>query len=179
MCLISLGSLVCHLPPTGNPVVTLFDEFFAAVQTLEEQTVPYAVVGGIALAFHNLPRFTQDIDLLALPEAATAADAALLACGFFESAEPWTFTNTAVTLHRYTKTAGEDFVLIDLLIGHEPRHRVIVERALTLSSQNGVVRLARQEDLIWLKQQRGSRQDLVDIENLTHDQNRTGDAGTE
>lgn len=42
----------------------LYEEFFRIVQALESGHVPYAVVGGIAMGFHDRPRFTRDIDLL-------------------------------------------------------------------------------------------------------------------
>jgi hypothetical protein len=48
----------------------------------------------------------------------------------------------------------------------------VIEQSIIDESPAGNVRLARREDLIWIKQLRSSPQDLVDIENLrkSHDQ---------
>ena len=34
------------------------------VETLHQEEIPYALCGGMALAVHGHPRFTQDLDLL-------------------------------------------------------------------------------------------------------------------
>ena len=46
----------------------LYKEFFHLIRKLNEQEASYSVVGGIALAFHSLPRFTRDIDILGVKE---------------------------------------------------------------------------------------------------------------
>jgi hypothetical protein len=42
----------------------LYDEFFSLIEAFDAASVPYAVCGGIAVAIHGYPRFTEDIDLL-------------------------------------------------------------------------------------------------------------------
>ena len=49
--------------------------------------------------------------------------------------------------------------------------RQIVEAAIEQPWSDGVVKVARKEDLIWMKQQRGSDQDRVDIRKLEDDAN--------
>ena len=44
--------------------MNVFEEFIHLVKELEAQEVRYALVGGVAMAFYNQPRFTRDIDLL-------------------------------------------------------------------------------------------------------------------
>ena len=44
--------------------MNLYDEFFALVEAFEESGIAYAVIGGFAMAFHDEPRFTEDIDIL-------------------------------------------------------------------------------------------------------------------
>jgi hypothetical protein len=39
----------------------LHDEFFSIIEAFEENDITYVVIGGIALAFHDKPRFTKDI----------------------------------------------------------------------------------------------------------------------
>ncbi|RZO66950.1 MAG: hypothetical protein EVA71_11810, partial [Limisphaerales bacterium] len=45
----------------------LYREFFQIIRKLNEHDAAYSVVGEIALAFHSLPRFTRDIDILGTP----------------------------------------------------------------------------------------------------------------
>ncbi len=153
--------------------MNVFDEFLSIARELERRGVRYALVGGVALAYHAIPRTTQDIDLLVVPETADAVAAALESMGYFESAQPWTFPSTNITLRRFMKTAGTRRLLVDLMVGNEPRHREIVARAITADAPQTVVRVAGKDDLIWLKRQRDSLQDRADIERLSHDEDRT------
>ena len=43
-----------------NPVI---ESLFKTVDTLEEEQTPYAVMGGLAVRIHALPRPTQAVDL--------------------------------------------------------------------------------------------------------------------
>lgn len=152
--------------------MNLFDEFYSIVKSLDMAGIPYAVVGGLAMAFHDQPRFTRDIDLLVVSDDISRVSKALEAVGYLAASDPWTFTNSGLTLHRYIKTQGEDHLIVDILVGDQPRHRQIVAAASEQPWSQGVVRLARKEDLIWMKQQRGSDQDNVDIRRLEHDEDR-------
>ena len=154
----------------------LYREFFALVRKLNEARIEYAVVGGIALAFHAQPRFTRDIDILAKPADLDAYARVFAELGYFKTGQPWTFSNTNITLHRFGKPSADhpdELILVDLLIGNDEVHRKIIERSLSDTSAAGRVMLATKEDLIWMKKQRGSKQDEADIENLEseHDKN--------
>jgi hypothetical protein len=147
----------------------LYREFFRAIEALNEKDVEYCVVGGIALAFHARPRFTRDIDILAKRTDLPLCREIFRSLGYSETGIPWTFKNTAITLHRFTKPSeedDEDMIVMDLLLGHEDRHNEIIDRSLSDDSFAGKVRLARKEDLIWMKTIRGSKQDEADIEQL-------------
>ena len=147
----------------------LFREFFALIRKLNEAGVEYAVVGGVALAFHAQPRFTKDIDILAKPTDLAAYERIFAGLGYFKTATPWTFANTNITLHRFGKPSSDDpegLILVDLLIGNEEIYQQIIERSLSDESAAGKVMLANKEDLIWMKKLRGSKQDEADIEKL-------------
>ena len=75
-----------------------------------------------------------------------------------------------MTLHRYAKTDGEDHLVLDILRGPHIRHREIVDAATDQRWSKGVVKVVRKEDLVWLKEQRGSDQDRVDIRKLKDDE---------
>ena len=149
--------------PSPEEPLDLYEEAFALFAALETAGVPYCLIGGVALGFYVNPRYTMDIDFLTTPEAAATAAAAVTACGFKESAEPWTFRSTGVTLWRFVKFAGPQHLLVDLLYGGDERTRRVIAGALRDDSARGPVRVAAADDLIWLKQQRSSPQDLADI----------------
>lgn len=44
--------------------MNVFHEFYKVAERLRANDVRYALVGGVAMAFHTRPRFTKDIDLL-------------------------------------------------------------------------------------------------------------------
>jgi hypothetical protein len=152
--------------------MNLFDEFFWIVRELGKHNIAYSVVGGIAMAFHAEPRFTRDIDLLVARKEMRKVKRLLQRLGYFESSKPWRFENTRLTLHRFMKTEGEDHLVADILTGEEPRYREIIENSIEAEWADGFVRVARKEDIIWMKQQRGSDQDRVDIKRLKDDKDR-------
>lgn len=146
--------------------MNLFDEFFKIVESFEKMDLNYAVVGGIAMAFHDQPRFTKDIDILVMPEDLEKITTIFEEIGYFESSAPWTFKNINLTLHRFMKVDGEDFLGVDILVGNEEKHRDVVKNALEEKSERGVVKIANKNDLIWMKKMRNSDQDKVDIKRL-------------
>ena len=149
--------------------MNLFYEFFKIIEQFEKIGLQYAVVGGIAMAFHDQPRFTRDIDILVLPEDLEKICSVFEDIGYFESSAPWTFKNTKLTLHRFMKVEGKDFLVVDILIGNEVKHREIVKNALSEIHEKGVVKIAAKNDLIWMKKIRNSDQDKVDIKRLAND----------
>ena len=149
----------------------LYREFFKIVEALNEADLSYAVVGGLAMAFHDVPRYTKDIDILGLPQDVDAYTEVFNKLGYSVSGNPWTFNECQLTMYRFIKPSEDEaFVVIDLLIGNLPEHQEIVERVVLDDSYIGKVKLASREDLIVLKKLRNSSQDKVDIENLSHEQ---------
>jgi hypothetical protein len=49
-------------------MTSLLEEFANFTETLNRQSIDYAICGGWAMAIHGLPRATVDIDLLILTE---------------------------------------------------------------------------------------------------------------
>jgi hypothetical protein len=122
------------------------------------------------MAFHSEPRFTKDIDILLDQNNFNNARETLLQEGFIESAEPWTFDKTDLTLHRFFKRIKQDELVIDLLVAGTEGLKRVIERAVCAESEDGVICVARKEDLILLKQIRNSKQDQADIERLENEQ---------
>jgi hypothetical protein len=149
--------------------MNVFDEFSEVAAQLEEQHIRYALVGGVAVAFYAEPRFTQDIDFLLDPNNFETVRAILAKSGYSESAKPWTFQGTALTLHRFIKVVDNDLMIIDILIAGDQTLLEIIANAIEARSEHGVALVARKADIIWLKKQRNSLQDQADIERLNNE----------
>ncbi len=92
--------------------MNVFYEFSKIVKQLEEQKIQYALVGGVAMAFHAEMRFTKDIDILLAPQDLERIRKILGAEGYFESASPWTLQHTPLTLRRFVKIQGNEEMVI-------------------------------------------------------------------
>ncbi len=146
--------------------MNIFEEFQKIVSVIDDNNLEYALVGGVAMAFHDEARFTRDIDIMLLPGDIDVLISLLSGIGYSESASPWTFRKTDMTLHRFVKIDGDECMQLDVLTANMLRTRKILKNALTAESVYGTVRVASREDLIWMKSRRSSDQDLADIKRL-------------
>ena len=153
--------------------MTLYDEFYSIITTLNQHRIPYAVVGGLALMFYTEPRFTKDIDILVHNKDLPRLVAAIEKIGYAESAQPWTFENTQLTLHRFINIDGSSHSLLDILVCKDSSHENIIKQAQRMKLKNRSVRVAQAQDIIWLKEKRNSDQDKIDIKNLSYDKHRS------
>ncbi len=149
--------------------MNLYDEFFALIPYLNKLGVRYAIVGGVAMSFHGRPRFTRDVDVLLHPDDLSLIRMVFDRLGYRETAEPWTFRKTNLTLHRFLKVHGEDEMMMDVLLANSPEHQKVIANAISAPAEDGAVRVAGTSDLIALKQARNSDQDRVDIRGLEDD----------
>jgi hypothetical protein len=146
--------------------MNLYDEFSAIVKAFQKRKVRFAIVGGLAMAFYDEPRFTRDIDVLLHSEDEGKMVDALSSLGYFESAKAWKFRNLPIVLRRFVKTRGEEFIPVDILVGKTKRIDAMVGNAVNQPWSKGKVSVATKEDIIKLKMSRGSDQDKVDIKKL-------------
>ncbi|MCL5270309.1 MAG: nucleotidyltransferase [bacterium] len=154
--------------------MNLYDEFCHVVTEFQKAEVQFAVVGGLALAFYDQPRFACDIDLLVHSGDVNTMIGAFRGADYIESAVPVSFPAIPMVMRQFFRYSGEDYLIIDLLIGQNERCDAIVDQAIEQPWEEGKVRVVRREDLIWLKKQRGSDQDEVDIRKLSDDKTRNG-----
>jgi hypothetical protein len=147
-------------------MLNLFKEFFGIAHAFEEQGIRYAVIGGFAMAFHNLIRATDDLDYLILTDDVEKAIALAKGAGFNESGAPITFQSSGMTLHRLVKFMSTDHIIVDLLSGNTEEYHDIISNAVVIDAGDGPVHVAAIDDLIRLKQKRGSVIDNDDIRRL-------------
>ena len=150
--------------------MNVFLEFHKIVQGLQQEKVKYAVIGGVAMAFHSYARFTQDIDILTKSSELDRIKEILSKEGYVLSSDPWKFRDQ-VELHRFLKVDEDgDEMIIDIMVSGSERHDRVIDEALeAFSKETGIVRVAQKDDLIWLKSQRNSAIDKADIETLQNE----------
>ncbi len=148
----------------------VFSEFEQLARIFAEKHIPYALIGGVAMAFHVQPRFTKDIDFLITPDQLPVVSSTLKSLGYLASADPWKFRNAELILHRFLKPALDDEFFVDVLVATSPGTALIVNQAQLIESpDHPSIRLARREDLIYLKKLRYSALDQADIALLQHE----------
>ena len=142
----------------------VFAEFEQRARELSNRSIPYALVGGVAMAFHIRPRFTKDIDFLIKSAHAAPMTALLMSMGYLPPADPWRIPRTHLALHRYVKSVPDDEFFVDVLVAESPEMEAIVDRALVVAPPNHPpARIAQRADIIQLKKLRSSPLDQADI----------------
>lgn len=145
----------------------LFGELTSLLSALDDKGVDYALCGGLAMAVHGYPRATVDIDLLILAQDTDAAFAAADSLGYTFRAQPMTFSEGAVEIRRISKVdpdTGESLPLDFLLV--TPTIASVWNDRRKVGWEGGDLWVASREGLIFLKELRGSKQDIADIEHL-------------
>src|SRR5680860_246917 len=130
-------------------MINLYDEFFSLVEPFEEHNISYAVIGGFAMAFHDIPRFTEDIDILISTESLEKADDILEKLDFLRSTYPHHFTYTTLTLYRYVKTFDDDYLILDLLSGKENRFKKMLNNSVSYKWKRGKVAVVDRDCLLY------------------------------
>ena len=150
--------------------MNLYDEFFSIVEAFEKNDITYAVIGGFALAFHEKPRFTEDIDALVSHNDLEKSKKLLEDLRFFRSTDPHPFLKTSLVLHQFVKTIENDYLILDLLAGKDDKFEDFLKNNINFDWEKGTVSVISREDLIRLKEMRNSDQDKVDIKQLRNDE---------
>jgi hypothetical protein len=144
-------------------MIDLYDELHRVVRALDGAGVAYALVGGLALSLHARARSTDDIDVLIAERDLGAATTAIRPSGYEARMAPFTVAKGRLRIQRYLKTVGAEIVLVDALLAREAEHTEMLERAISMDSDSGRLRVVTRDDLRTLKRMRGSPQDLADL----------------
>jgi hypothetical protein len=146
----------------------LFRELTDLLTSLQDAEIDYALCGGLAMAVHGYPRATVDIDLLILAADAEAALGVAESLGYSLRAQPMSSSGGDVQIRRISKVepdTGEpipiDFMLVTPAIAEVWNDR----RKMTWEA--GDLWVVSRAGMITLKELRGSKLDLADIEHLS------------
>jgi hypothetical protein len=142
------------------PTSRLGNQLKEAIASLERIPVPFALIGGLALATHKVVRATQDVDLLTDGRHAEAIDQALIKLGY-------------QCLHRSIDASNylRDDQRLDLLYATRPLARRLLAGAPEVDTAFGKLHVISAEGLIafklqgWVNNPRRG-QDLEDIRAL-------------
>lgn len=144
--------------------MTLFEQLAAITRQLEAAEIPYALVGGLAVAVWGAPRATQDIDLLVRPEDVEAVLSEVAPLGFRLRAFPMTFKD-GMKLQRVSRVEDGLLLTLDLLLVNESLEPIFASRK-PLDVDGQIVWVISREALIQMKAAAGRPQDALDIQNL-------------
>jgi hypothetical protein len=148
-------------------MLDIYDEFRNLVAVLEEHEIDYALCGGMAMAVHERPRMTIDIDILIQAESLDRVIAIATELGYKIRGRDMSFANGAVEIRRVSKIDPEsgDLLSLDLLLV-TPQLRSAWESRVESEWEGGTFSVVSRAGLIALKQLRMSGQDLDDIKAL-------------
>lgn len=148
----------------------LYYEFRKLVSALDEQQIAYAICGGIAMAIHDHPRATVDIDLLILSESLDKVMRIAVADGYTIRGLEMTFSKGAIEMRRVSKIDRATGIVLSLdLLIVTPEIRPIWDSRVQADWEGGILSVVSHEGLISLKKMRGSPQDQADISALMED----------
>ena len=148
-------------------MLDLYEELKGLVSRLDAAEIRYALCGGLALALHGIPRATVDIDILIQNESLEPVRALVGELGYIIKAEPMTFAQGDIEIHRFSKKDEETgyWLPLDFLLVTPRIERVWASRQ-EMHWEEGRLWVVSREGLIYLKSLRSSGQDLDDIQKL-------------
>jgi hypothetical protein len=138
----------------------LIDTVKLVLQTLDTHQIPYAVIGGLAVSHHAVPRLTQDVDLVVAMEDATR----------FRALFPNCYQRGTAVVEVYEIEGTR----VDVLPAKLRYQRAVVKNAVQGTIEGTPARVASVRDLILLKmfaapsrpELTARRQDEADITGL-------------
>ncbi|MEM1868372.1 MAG: nucleotidyl transferase AbiEii/AbiGii toxin family protein [Thermosphaera sp.] len=131
---------------------------------LEEQKIPYAVIGGLALQHWGEPRYTRDVDITVLVPSEHLSEFLDQALERFSPRIP--NAKTFALRHRVLLLKVED-VPVDISLGIPGYEEEALARAVAVEFPGvGMLRLLAPEDLVVHKCVAGRPRDLEDVEGI-------------
>ena len=148
-------------------MLDLIHELADLSNALEDEKVPYALCGGLAMAVFGKARATADIDLLIPLEDAEHAQAVARQQGFKLKGGAMKFAKGAIEIRRSTKIDPETGapLCVDFLLVTQPIEKAWNGRR-RVKWKGGMLWVVSRSGLVSLKLLRNSGQDKEDIQAL-------------
>lgn len=140
---------------------------------LQKAKIPYAVVGGLAVALHGIPRATFDIDLViqwslenlekmekVLKELGLFSRLPVNAKSLFDFREEYIKNRNLIAWNFYDPV--HPIHQVDIIINYD----LVSKTTKTVKMDSGNVKILSQKDLIEMKRASGRPQDLEDVKFL-------------
>jgi hypothetical protein len=152
-------------------MIDISDELRALVVKLDEHDIEYALCGGMAMAVHDRPRFTIDIDLLIEEASLPAAMSIAESLAYNIRGKDLSFAGGAVEIRRISKIDpdGGDLMTVDFLLV-TPQIREAWDSRVASEWEGRRLSVVSRAGLIALKKLSGRPRDLVDISELSEDE---------
>jgi hypothetical protein len=151
-------------------MLDLYEELKSLIAALDEHRIDYALCGGIAMAIHDRPRATVDIDLLIVADSLAEVIKIAKALEYTVRGLDMTFANDAIEIRRVSKIDEETGIVLSLdllLVTQQIQH--IWDSRVQANWEGGKLSVVSREGLIALKKLSGRPQDLADISALAED----------
>jgi predicted nucleotidyltransferase len=145
--------------------MSVLDTAVEIASFLDEQGVPYAVIGGLAVQYWGEPRTTMDVDIVVLvsPDRTQAFLEAAVRRFTARLQDAVSFAQT----NRMLLLSDADGTPIDISLGIPGYEEGVLQRAVTVTlPDNRVIRLVSPEDLIIHKCIAGRPRDKEDVERV-------------
>ena len=138
------------------------------VAALDRLEIPYALIGGLAVAARGAVRATQDVDLIvALPvQEAPSLERSLRDNGFQATLYRGAADDPIAGVIRLAIAVGDADVKCDVLFASREWQTRAVKSATSVDLGNFIVRVAQPADLFLFKLYAGGPQDLIDAAQL-------------
>ena len=151
-------------------MVDLIEELNQIVSSLDENSLEYAVCGGLALTIHGFSRATFDIDVLIREENLEKAFAAVKKKGYDIHGLDISFKERTVEIRRVSKIDDDGEVLsLDFLLV-TPFVEDVWESRVSIEWEGKSIWLVSLDGLIKMKQQAGRHKDLIDIDRIQNEE---------
>ncbi|HMV43763.1 MAG TPA: nucleotidyltransferase family protein [Leptospiraceae bacterium] len=145
-------------------MLDLYNEFKQIVNKFKENSIEYAICGGLAVTFYGYVRATVDIDMLVLSEDMEESKKALREIGYSIEATPMELSAGKIHIERLTKVDKEsgDYLPIDLMIVTDSIRHIWQSRK-QVQALDMEIQVVDKKGLIELKRMRNSAIDQEDI----------------
>lgn len=143
--------------------MNLESELREIVRLFNRERIDYALCGGMAVAVHGYPRFTQDIDMLVSDEALEKVKAVAREAGYVDESGRMPFPDSVV--HRLLKVEGSDYRILNLIV---PKNldTIAWQQRQWFDWNELPICVVSVEGLVEMKRAAGRDQDKIDIRNL-------------